>query len=129
VVIAAEWGHGRRQGWLSNYHLAVIDETTGQFVPVGKTFKGLTDAEFKKMTEELLKIKTKEFDWGVTVEPKVVLEIEYNEVQKSPRYSSGYALRFARVKNIRFDKSPSEVDTLETVRKAYDQSIDTRTSS
>ncbi len=119
VVIAAEWGHGRRRGWLSNYHLAVIDDRTGEYVPVGKTFKGLTDQEFKQMTEALLKLKREETEWGITVEPKIVLEVEYNEVQKSPHYVSGYALRFARVKRIRDDKSPSEVDTLSKLEKIY----------
>lgn len=119
VVVAAEWGHGRRRGWLSNYHLAVLDEKSGTFVPVGKTFKGLTDDEFRKMTELLLDIKTKDTEWGVLVQPKIVLEIEYNEVQRSPHYPSGYALRFARVKSIRLDKTPSEIDTLATVEEAF----------
>ncbi|MEM1946812.1 MAG: ATP-dependent DNA ligase [Candidatus Caldarchaeum sp.] len=119
VVVAAEWGHGRRRGWLSNYHLAVRDERTGEFVPVGKTFKGLTDDEFRKMTEMLLRITKQQTGWGVVVEPRIVLEVEYNEVQKSPHYSSGYALRFARVKRIRDDKEPSEADTLSKVEEAF----------
>ncbi|MDW8083722.1 MAG: ATP-dependent DNA ligase [Candidatus Caldarchaeum sp.] len=122
VVVAAEWGHGRREGWLSNYHLAVLDEKTGQFVPVGKTFKGLTDQEFRKMTELLLSIKTRDTDWGVMVEPRIVLEVEYNEIQRSPHYSSGYALRLARVKAIRLDKQPHEIDTLSTVEKLFHSS-------
>ncbi|MDW8063608.1 MAG: ATP-dependent DNA ligase [Candidatus Caldarchaeum sp.] len=122
VVVAAEWGHGRRTGWLSNYHLAVLDEKTGQFTPVGKTFKGLTDDEFRKMTQLLLEIKLKDTDWGVVVQPRIVLEIEFNEVQKSPHYPSGYALRFARVKAIRLDKTPQEIDTLSTVVKSYQRS-------
>ncbi|MEM4281668.1 MAG: ATP-dependent DNA ligase [Candidatus Caldarchaeum sp.] len=119
VVIAAEWGHGRRSKWLSNYLLAVRDERTGGFVPVGKTFKGLTDDEFRRMTDMLLNIKTEETEWGVMVEPKIVLEVKYNEVQKSPHYSSGYALRFARVKRIRDDKETNEADTLSKVEEAF----------
>jgi ATP-dependent DNA ligase len=119
VVVAAEWGHGRRAGWLSNYLLAVKDEEGGGYAPVGKTFKGLTDDEFRWMTEKLLSIKTAEHDWGVEVRPEVVLEVEYDEVQKSPHYSSGYALRFARVKRIRTDKQADEIDTLSKVRHAF----------
>jgi DNA ligase-1 len=119
VVVAAEWGHGRRSGWLSNYLLAVKDEEGGGYAPVGKTFKGLTDDEFRWMTEKLLSIKTAEHDWGVEVRPEVVLEVEYDEVQKSPHYSSGYALRFARVKRIRADKQADEIDTLSKVRHAF----------
>ena len=122
VVVAAEWGHGRRAGWLSNYLLAVKDEEGGDFASVGKTFKGLTDDEFRWMTEKLLSIKTVEHDWGVEVRPEVVLEVEYDEVQKSPHYSSGYALRFARVKRIRTDKQADEIDTLSTVRQAFTRS-------
>ncbi|MEM4302308.1 MAG: hypothetical protein QXQ70_00220, partial [Candidatus Caldarchaeum sp.] len=80
---------------------------------------GLTDDEFRRMTDMLLNIKTEETEWGVMVEPKIVLEVKYNEVQKSPHYSSGYALRFARVKRIRDDKETNEADTLSKVEEAF----------
>ncbi|MEM3083452.1 MAG: ATP-dependent DNA ligase [Candidatus Caldarchaeum sp.] len=119
VVVAAEWGHGRRRGWLSNYHLAVLDDRGGGFTPVGKTFKGLTDDEFRKMTQLLLGIAKSHEEWGVVVEPRIVVEIEFNEVQRSPTYPSGYALRFARIKAIRTDKQPEEVNTLSDIEKIY----------
>jgi len=119
VIVAAEWGHGRRRGWLSNYHLAVLDEEAGSLVVVGKTFKGLTDEEFQLLTTRLLSIMTGEEEWGVTVRPEVVVEVAYNEVQRSPRYGGGLALRFARIARIRWDKSPREVDTLQRLREIY----------
>lgn len=114
VIVAAEWGHGRRKGWLSNYHLA----TREGFV-IGKTFKGLTDQEFQDMTERLKKIKMREDLYTVYVCPNVVVEVAYNEIQKSPTYASGYALRFARIKKIRDDKSPEDTDTVERVGELY----------
>jgi len=119
VIVAAEWGHGRRRGWLSNYHLAVQDERNGKFETIGKTFKGLTDREFQEMTRRLLSLKKAEADWGVIVEPKTVVEVAYSEIQKSPHYPSGYALRFARITRIRDDKEPGEVDTLGRLRELY----------
>jgi len=119
VVAAAEWGHGRRRGLLSNYHLYVIDDRTGELVCVGKTFKGLTDDELRRMTEKLLSLKKADTEWGVIVEPKTVLEVEFNDIQLSPHYVSGYALRFARVKRIREDKSPEEADTLSKVEQLF----------
>ncbi|MEM0349105.1 MAG: ATP-dependent DNA ligase [Candidatus Caldarchaeum sp.] len=119
VVVAAEWGHGRRRGWLSNYHLAVLDDRGGGFAPVGKTFKGLTDDEFRKMTHLLLGIAKSHEEWGVVVEPRIVVEIEFNEVQRSPSYTSGYALRFARIKAVRTDKKPEEANTLSDLEKIY----------
>ncbi len=124
VIVAAEWGHGRRKGWLSNYHLAVLDEETGSFAVVGKTFKGLTDEEFQQMTERLLSIKTGETEWGVTVRPEIVVEVAYNEIQKSPHYESGLALRFARIVRIRSDKGPLEVDTLQRLRTLYQRQFE-----
>ncbi|MEM3032190.1 MAG: ATP-dependent DNA ligase [Nitrososphaerota archaeon] len=118
VIVAAEWGHGRRRGWLSNYHLAVRDEGGG-FKIVGKTFKGLTDDEFREMTRRLLSIRKMETSWGVVVEPRVVVEVAYSEVQRSPHYPSGYALRFARITRIRDDKDATEVDTLNRLREIY----------
>jgi DNA ligase-1 len=117
VIIAAEWGHGRRENWLSNYWLAVRDEENLKMV--GKTFKGLSDEEFIQITKSLLKIVKEEKDYIVFVEPKIVVEVAFNEVQRSPHYSSGFALRFARILRIRWDKSPNEIDTLQTLRKLY----------
>jgi DNA ligase-1 len=113
VIIGAEYGYGRRHGWLSNYLLATRDETTGRLVPVGKTFKGLTDTEFGEMTERLTAIKIAEERGVVTVKPEVVVEVSFGEIQKSRRYESGYALRFARIERIRDDKKPGEIDTLQ----------------
>jgi DNA ligase-1 len=120
VIIAAEWGHGRRRGWLSNYLLAVRDPETGEFLPIGKTFKGLKDEEFQWMTDELLKLKQFEDRYTVFVKPKIVVEVAFNEIQKSPHYSSGFALRFARIKRIRKDKKPEECDTIDLLRKLYE---------
>jgi DNA ligase-1 len=118
VVVAAEWGHGRRQGWLSNYHLAVRDEAGGHAM-VGKTFKGLTDAEFDGMTRRLLALKIDEDRHGVSVRPEVVVEVAYSEIQRSPHYPSGFALRFARITRIRDDKGADEVATLRELRARY----------
>jgi len=119
VIIAAEWGHGRREGWLSNYHLAVFDEETNSFQMIGKTFKGLTDKEFEEMTERLLEIKISEDRYTVYVLPQIVVEVAYNEIQRSPHYDSGFALRFARITKIREDKGPREADTMERLRFLY----------
>ncbi len=124
VIIAAEWGHGRRQGWLSNYHLAVLNEDTGQFEMVGKTFKGLTDKEFEELTRYLQSIKVKDTEWGVVVRPELVVEVAYNEIQRSPHYRSGYALRFARVTRIRWDKHPQEADTLQRLKTLYEKQFE-----
>ncbi len=119
VVIAAEWGHGRRKGWLSNLHLAARDPSTGGFVMLGKTFKGMTDAMLKWQTEELLARAISRDDWAVRVRPELVVEITFNDLQSSPRYPAGLALRFARVKGYRTDKTPEQADTIETVRAIY----------
>lgn len=119
VIVAAEWGHGRRRGWLSNYHLAVRDGRDGSLKMVGKTFKGLTDEGFGQMTRRLLSLKKAETEWGVVVEPVTVVEVAYSEVQRSPFYDSGYALRFARIRRVRDDKGPSEIDTLEKLERLY----------
>jgi DNA ligase-1 len=116
VIVAADWGYGRRHGWLSNYHLAARDEATGEFMLVGKTFKGLTDEEFAAMTERLLALKLHEERGTVTVRPEVVVEVAFNNVQDSPQYASGMALRFARVVRLRPDKPAAEADTLQTMR-------------
>jgi DNA ligase-1 len=120
VIVAAEWGYGRRHGWLSNYHLAARDPATGEFEVIGKTFKGLTDAEFEAMTQRLLALEVSRKRGVVYVEPKVVVEVLAGEVQKSPRYRSGLALRFARIVRIREDKPGREADALDAVRELYE---------
>ncbi len=116
VILAAEWGNGRRQGWLSNLHLGARDTQKGGFAMLGKTFKGLTDEMLAWQTQELLKLEIARDAHTVHVEPKLVVEIAFNEIQVSPRYESGLALRFARVKRYRTDKSASDSDTFETVQ-------------
>jgi DNA ligase-1 len=112
VVLAAEWGHGRRQGWLSNLHLGALDPTTGGFVMVGKTFKGLTDALLEWQTAALLPRETGRDGIVVHVRPELVVEIALDGVQRSTRYPGGVALRFARVRRYRDDKAPAEADTI-----------------
>jgi DNA ligase-1 len=119
VVLAAEWGHGRRKGWLSNLHLGAIDPANGEFVMLGKTFKGMTDAMLAWQTEQLLKREVTRDDWAVRVRPELVVEITFNDLQASPRYAGGLALRFARVKGYRPDKKAQDADTIETVRAIY----------
>jgi DNA ligase-1 len=125
VIIAADWGSGRRRGWLSNYHLSVADGAGG-FAPVGKTFKGLTDAEFREMTDRLQARKEHDDGYTVTVRPEVVVEVAYNEIQRSPQYSSGLALRFARITRIRDDKGPRQATTLTELRSLYDRQFATK---
>jgi DNA ligase-1 len=115
VVLAVEWGSGRRQGWLSNLHLGARDPATGGFVMLGKTFKGLTDEVLAWQTQELLARETRREGHVVHVRPELVVEIAFNEVQRS-RYPGGVALRFARVKGYRPDKRASEADTIDAVR-------------
>lgn len=124
VIVAAEWGSGRRVGWLSNYHLAVRDQETGEYLMIGKTFKGLTDAEFDMITKRLQELKTHEDKWTVYVKPSIVAEVTYNEVQKSPRYKSGFALRFARISNFREDKAPEDADTIQRLRQIYEKQFE-----
>jgi DNA ligase-1 len=121
VVLAVEWGSGRRQGWLSNLHLGARDEASGQFVMLGKTFKGLTDELLRWQTETLQALATHRDAYTVYVRPEVVVEIAFNDVQESPRYPAGLALRFARVKRYRPDKPASEADTLATVQEIFRQ--------
>lgn len=118
VIIAAEWGHGRREGWLSDYHLAAV--SGDGFAMIGKTFKGLTDEEFKWMTEKLAAAAVSKSEHTVKVRPTLVVEVAFDEIQRSPTYPSGVALRFARIKNIRHDKNPKDADTIETVRALFD---------
>ena len=117
VILAAEWGHGRRAGFLSNLHLGVRDPATGGFVMVGKTFKGLTDEMLAWQTRKLLELEIARDAYTVYVRPMIVVEIAFNEVQKSPHYPGGVALRFARVKRYRPDKKVEEIDTIDTLKK------------
>ncbi len=116
VVLAVEWGHGRRRGWLSNLHLGARDPATGGFVMLGKTFKGLTDELLSWQTERLLALEDRRDSYTVYVRPELVVEIAFDGVQRSPRYPGGLALRFARVLRYREDKSAAEADTIDTVR-------------
>jgi len=119
VVLAAEWGHGRRTGKLSNLHLGALDPATAEYVMLGKTFKGLTDAMLEWQTKELLARETHHDQWTVYVRPELVVEIAFSDLQASPRYPGGLALRLARVKRYRSDKRAEEADTLESVRRIY----------
>jgi DNA ligase 1 len=117
VILAAEWGSGRRKGWLSNLHLGARDVEKGGFAMLGKTFKGLTDEMLAWQTSELQKIEIGKDSYTVYVEPKIVVEIAFNDLQVSPRYASGLALRFARVKRYRPDKTVDQSDTFQTVKR------------
>ena len=119
VVLAAEWGHGRRSGWLSNLHLGARDPASGGFVMLGKTFKGMTDAMLEWQTERLRELETRTREHVVEVRPELVVEIAFDGVQESPRYPGGLALRFARVKGYRPDKSPEQADTIDLVRAIH----------
>ena len=116
VVLGAEWGHGRRRGWLSNLHLGARDANTGGFVMVGKCFKGLTDELLTWQTKELLAREAERRGITVLVRPELVVEIALDGVQASTRYAGGVALRFARVKRYRPDKDASEADTIDELR-------------
>jgi DNA ligase-1 len=116
VVLGAEWGHGRRQGWLSNLHLGARDPRSGEFVMVGKTFKGMTDEVLRWQTETLLQRETSRQGIAVMVRPELVVEIALDGVQTSTRYPGGIALRFARVKRYRPDKEAGEADTIDDLR-------------
>jgi DNA ligase 1 len=124
VILAVDRGSGRRQGWLSNYHLGVRDGDG--FADVGKTFKGFTDAQFAAMTERLWTLATDDDGYTVRVRPEVVVEVEYNEIQKSPTYPSGLALRFARIARVREDKAPGQVTTLGELRELYERQFRTK---
>lgn len=121
VVLAAEWGSGRRKGWLSNLHLGARDPSTGGFVMLGKTFKGLTDQVLTWQTQKLLELATEKSDWVVQVRPELVVEIAFDGLQRSPHYPGGMALRFARVRQYREDKSASEADTIDFVRELFER--------
>ncbi len=124
VVLAAEWGHGRRRGRLSNLHLGARDPDTGRFVMLGKTFKGMTDEMLAWQTQKLLELEVGRDDGGHTVyvRPELVVEVAFNDVQASRQYPGGLALRFARVKRYRPDKGPAMADTIATVREQHRRS-------
>ncbi len=121
VVLAAEWGHGRRKGWLSNLHLGARSFEDGKFVMLGKTFKGMTDQMLAWQTERLLALEVARDGDAVHVRPELVVEIGFNDIQASPHYPGGLALRFARVKRYRPDKQVKDADTIETVRTLFAQ--------
>jgi DNA ligase-1 len=120
VVLAAEWGHGRRHGRLSNLHLGARDPASGGFVMLGKTFKGLSDEMLAWQTERLLGLEKHRDEHTVYVRPELVVEVAFDGVQTSRRYPGGVALRFARVKGYRPDKRPAEADTIDTVRAIHE---------
>jgi DNA ligase 1 len=119
VVIAAEWGHGRRTGKLSNLHLGALDPATGEYVMLGKTFKGLTDAMLEWQTREFLARETHRDQWTVYIRPELVAEVAFSDLQASKRYPGGLALRLARIKRYRDDKRVEDADTMESVRRIY----------
>lgn len=119
VVLGAEWGHGRRQGFLSNLHLGARDPANNAFVMLGKTFKGMTDELLAWQTKEILARETSREGITVFARPELVVEIAFDDIQESPRYPGGLALRFARVKGYRPDKRVDEADTIDTVRTMY----------
>ena len=116
VVLAAEWGHGRRAGFLSNIHMGARDPSSGEFVMVGKTFKGMTDEILRWQTETFPQLEVSRDKWAVYLRPEQVVEVAIDGVQASTRYPGGIALRFARVKRYRFDKGPAEADTIQTLQ-------------
>jgi DNA ligase-1 len=119
AILAAEWGHGRRTGWLSNLHLGALDPATDGFVMLGKTFKGLTDRMLSWQTERLLELEVRRTASTVYVRPELLVEVAFDGVLPSPRYPAGMALRFARVKAHRPDKRPEDADTIDTVRRIF----------
>jgi len=121
VVVGAEWGQGRRTTWLASFVLAIRDQETGELLEIGKMGTGLTDEQFKEMTERLKPLIEFEKDNIVHIKPKIVVEVGYQELQKSPNYKSGFALRFPKLIRIREDKGVEEADTLERVKRLYKQ--------
>ena len=121
VITAAEYGYGRRKGWLSDYYLGARNPETDEFLDVGKTFKGLTDAEIIELTKQLRASAVEQDGHRVLVIPKIVVEVAYNEIQRSPKYRSQMALRFARISRIRDDKTPQEADTIGKVKEIYEK--------
>jgi ATP-dependent DNA ligase I len=119
VVLAAEWGHGRRRGWLSNLHLGARDPLTGGFVMLGKTFKGMTDETLAWQTARLQELAVSREGHTVYVRPELVVEVAFNDLQASPQYPGGLALRFARIKGYRPDKLAADADTIDTLREIW----------
>jgi DNA ligase-1 len=119
VVTAVEWGHGKRAKVLSDYTFAVRDGD--QLLNVGKAYSGLTDAEISEMTEWFLAHTIEDQGFRRTVEPRIVLEVAFNNVMRSDRHASGYALRFPRILRLRTDKSPDEINTLDNVQEIYER--------
>lgn len=119
VVLAAEWGHGRRTGWLSNLHLGARDRRSGEFVMVGKTFKGLTDEMLTWQTGRFLELERRRHRHVVFLRPEVVVEVAFDGVLPSPVYEGGVALRFARVKRYRTDKTAAQADTIQQIRRIF----------
>jgi len=124
VVVAAEYGYGRRHKWLSDYYLAARDPQNDDLVIVGKTFKGLTDTEIIEMTRRLKELTVQEERRRVTVTPNIVVEVTYNEIQESPKYPCGMALRFARITRIRDDKTLEEADTIQKIKRIYEKQFE-----
>ena len=121
VIIGAEWGTGKRAKWLSSYVLACLDPGTGEYMTCGMMGTGLTDTQFKEMTDKLKPLITEESGRRVKIKPSVVIEVAYEEIQRSPKYSSGFALRFPRmIRDRTADKTPKEVDTIEKVKRLYE---------
>ena len=118
IIVAAEWGYGRRTGWLSNYHLAARDGDL--YMVIGKTFRGLSDEEFAWITHRLQELKLQETSRTVYVKPEIVVEVAYNEIQKSKNYKSGYSLRFARITRIREDLKRENINTINDVTRLYE---------
>jgi len=121
VILKAFWGYGRRVNWLSDYMLYCLSKDKRKFLPLGKTFKGLSDKEFVEITKRLLEIKEKEIDGGILVKPKIVVEVGFEDIQKSIKYESGYALRFARILRFREDKTCFDINTIEDIEEIYNK--------
>jgi DNA ligase-1 len=119
VVIAAEYGHGRKAGWITSYELAARDEQNERWAAIGRVASGASDEQLRELTEEIKPLVVSEHGRVVDLEPQIVLEVKFNEIQKSPNYASGYALRFPRIVRIRDDKGPDDVETLERIESLY----------
>jgi DNA ligase-1 len=119
VVLAAEWGHGRRRGKLSNLHLGALDPVSGEYLMLGKTFKGLTDVMLEWQTRRFLELEVRRDASTVYLRPEGVVEVAFSDLQASTRYPGGLALRLARVKRYRDDKRPEDADTMESVRRIH----------
>ncbi len=120
VVLAAEWGHGRRKGWLSNLHLGARDPESGRFIMLGKTFEGLTDEMLRWQTKKLMELEITQDERTLYVKPELVVEVAFSDLQESPRYPGGLALRFARVRRYREDKTPTEADTIQKAWQIFE---------